>query len=71
MKRHLLVITVLSCGLLAGCATKADPSSAPAVSTAALSGHISSAQQGVSDARSALSPNDGKAAVVTQWLTQH
>ena len=60
-----LVIVALS-----GCATK-PPSSVPAVSTAALAGHLTDAQQGVTAAQAALSPNDGKATVVTQWLNEH
>lgn len=55
---------------LGGCASK-SPASAPAVSTAALSVHLTDAQQGVTAAQAALSPNDGKATVITQWLNQH
>lgn len=69
MKTRLLII--LSASLICGCSNRPPSVSAPAVSTAALSSHLTSAQQGVSDAQSALSPNDGKAAVIKQWLNQN
>jgi hypothetical protein len=62
-------ILSLCIALLAGCVHAHQ--GAPAVTTTALTGHLTGAQSSVTSAQNYLSPNDGKAAVIKQWLNTH
>ena len=65
----ILPLLILSGLLLTGCAIQ--PKHAAAVSTAALSGHITTAQQGVSAAQSNVNADAGKAVIIHQWFNQN
>jgi hypothetical protein len=66
MKYTLLSLFV---ALMTGCVHAHQD--APAVTTTALTGHLADAQSSVTSAQNYLSPNDGKAAVIKQWLNTH
>jgi hypothetical protein len=70
MKHIRSLFTLALTGIaIAGCTTR--PPHASAVSTAALSGHITTAQQGVSSAQANVAADEGKAVVIKQWLNQN